>query len=148
MTAVVPIDPADLGERIIVSIGPCRFGGRWQTAEAPVSVAWLASRLPIEGRLLQARWSGEAGWLPLGDMPKLAPEDATAYPSPGQVLLYAGAESEPELLVPYGACAFASKAGRLAGNPVILLDDGPADLRVIGELLLQQGAQPLRLVAA
>lgn len=132
-------------QRIQLSVGDFNFHGRFETQAAPKSVALLASLLPLERWVLHARWSGEAGWVPLGTELALAPENATAYPQPGQLLLYAGAHSEPELLLPYGACAFASRAGRLAGNHVITLEGELAKQRELGELLLWKGAQPLRL---
>jgi hypothetical protein len=36
----------------------------------------------------------------------------------GEILLYAGPISEPEMLIPYGPGAFACRAGALAGNHV------------------------------
>lgn len=142
-----PRSPAT-GSALVLTIGRFRFSGRWEVEASPRSVAWLADRLPLQGAVLHARWSGEAGWLPLGRAPRLEPENATSHPSPGQLLLYAGRRSEPELLIPYGACAFASKAGMLAGNPVIALDGDLAALRELGEVLLWQGAQPLHLAVA
>jgi len=59
--------------------------------------------------------------------------------------LYAGMISEAELLLPYGACAFASKAGSLAGSPVITLDNPFEDLRALGSLLIAKGMQSLKL---
>jgi len=94
---------------------------------------------------MHARWSGEAAWMPLGFRVRLDSENATAYPHPGQLLLYAGDISEPELLIPYGACAFASRAGALAGNHVVTLEGDLDSLRARAERLLRQGAEPLRL---
>jgi len=130
---------------IRLTIATFRFAGRLETGLAPESAALLASLLPLERPLLHARWSGEAAWVPLGAGLALSPENATAYPQPGQILLYAGKKSESELLIPYGACAFASRAGTLAGNPVATLNADPAQLREIGKLLLWKGAQPLRI---
>jgi hypothetical protein len=132
-------------QRIGLTIGDFHFSGRLEAQAAPKSVALLASLLPLERSALHARWSGEAAWVPLGHGLTLAPENATAYPHPGQVLLYAGTHSEPELLLPYGACAFASRAGALAGNHVITLDDDVTRLRDLGETLLWKGAQSLRM---
>jgi hypothetical protein len=130
-----------------MSIGDFRFSGRLETDAAPKSVAWLTARLPFVGVALHARWSGEAAWMPLGQEVKLDHENALSYPHPGQMLLYAGAKSEPELLIPYGFCAFASRAGALAGNHVITLDDAECTLSLLGQALLSRGAQPLRLAA-
>ena len=43
---------------------------------------------------MHVRWSGEASWVPLGDLKRRAFENATSYPSPGEVLLYPGGLSE------------------------------------------------------
>jgi hypothetical protein len=130
--------------RIELTVGAYRFIGHLEEKLAPVTAAFLAERLPLKAKALHARWSGEAGWAPL-KIDRLEPENAIAYPSPGQLLLYAGAVSEPELLMPYGACAFACRAGALAGNHVITLDGDLSDLRPLGEKLLWKGAQPLHL---
>jgi hypothetical protein len=128
-----------------MTVGGLTFSGRLEAQAAPKSVAWLAARLPWDGILLQARWSGEAGWMPLGIELKLDSENAMNYPHPGQLLLYAGDDSEPELLIPYGACAFASRAGALAGNHVITLEGDITHLHRLGEILQRDGAQSLRL---
>jgi hypothetical protein len=127
-----------------ILIGGLRFIGRFEQ-QAPVSCAWLRDRLPLEGSLSQARWSGEAAWYPLGTQVRLHPENAIAQPEPGQILLYAGAESEPELLFPYGVCRFAWQGGRLSGNHVITLLEGLDDLRALGKSVQFEGAQPFRI---
>ena len=71
------------------------------------------------------------------------PENATVYPAAGQLLLYPGGVSEPELLFPYGHCAFGSKAGLLAGNHFATLIDGHENLAELGRLTLWQGAQEI-----
>jgi Protein of unknown function (DUF3830) len=131
--------------KVQLIVGGLTFSGRLEAQAAPKSVAWLAERLPFDGILFHARWSGEAAWMPLGLELQLDPENATAYPHPGQLLLYAGRDSEPELLIPYGACAFASRAGALAGNHVITLEGDITQLRELGETLQHHGAQSLRL---
>jgi hypothetical protein len=134
-----------LDHRIRLAAGPYEFAGTLELETAPLSAAWLVNEFPLRGTLRHGCWSGEAAWLPLGDAPHLASENATAYPRPGQILLYAGMTSQAELLIPYGACAFASKAGSLAGSPVISLDDSFEDLRALGSLLIAKGVQTLQL---
>jgi Protein of unknown function (DUF3830) len=131
--------------KVQMIVGDITFEGRFEAQAAPKSVAWLAQRLPLDGTLFHARWSGEAAWMPLGIELKLDPENAIAYPQPGQLLLYSGDVSEPELLVPYGACAFASRAGALAGNHVITLEGDITGLRGLGEALQHHGAKAFRL---
>ena len=132
---------------IHIDVGELRFTGRWEI-NAPVSCAWLKSRLPLEGTMLQARWSGEAGWSPLRTELRLDPENATTHPKPGQILLYGGPASEPELLLPYGMCAFAYQGGPLCGNHLVTLEQTPQQLRTLGELLQLKGAQSFRITDA
>ncbi len=73
----------------------------------------------------------------------IGPENATSYPSPGELLLYPGGVSETELLFPYGPTCFASKAGQLAGNHFATIAEGAERLQELGDLVLWQGAQPI-----
>ena len=98
--------------------GEFRFGAKLEEQAAPQTLAALRTLLPLEGKLLQARWSGESAWVPLGwelDL-GLGSENANSYPAAGELLLYPGGVSEVEILFPYGATCFASKMGQLAGN--------------------------------
>jgi hypothetical protein len=131
--------------RVLLAVGSHTFPGTVEHETAPLAAAWLVKQFPLEGTLQHACWSGEAAWLPLGGAPQLVPENATAHPRPGQILLYAGIASQAELLIPYGACAFASKAGTLAGSPVITLDGSLEDLVALGRLLITKGMQTLTL---
>ena len=100
--------------------------------------------LPLHARLIQARWSGEAAWIPLGDLDLgLGFENHTSHPAPGQLLLYPGGISETEILFPYGATLFASKMGQLAGNHFATIVEGGEHLKELGELVLQKGAQEI-----
>jgi Protein of unknown function (DUF3830) len=105
---------------------------------APRSCARLEGLMPYQGQLVHARWSGESCWSPMAAVwpsgPPLPPENATAYPSPGQVLLFGGALSEPELLVPYGSSCFASKAGPLAGGRPQPFPEQELTLRSTGDM--------------
>lgn len=103
--------------------------------------------MPYRGELIHARWSGEALWSPLAAVwPSgllLPPESATGSPSPGQLLLFAGEGSEPEILIACGSCHFASGKGPLAGNPVLTIDDNLARLAELGRRILWHGAMEL-----
>jgi len=83
--------------------------------------------------------------MPLEHDVALDEENAVTHPDPGQILLYAGTKSVPELLVPYGFCAFTCRAGGLAGNHVITLDNDSSSLSSLGHTLIYEGAQPLIL---
>lgn len=102
------------------------------------------SLLPLSKRLIQARWSGESAWIPLGDLDLgLGFENQTSHPAPGHLLLYPGGISETEILFPYGATLFASKAGQLAGNHFATVVEGSEHLHELGDLVLYKGAQEI-----
>ncbi|MGH7903772.1 MAG: DUF3830 family protein [Candidatus Dormibacteraceae bacterium] len=124
------------------------FAARLEEAAAPRTCAAVARLLPLEARLIQARWSGESAWLPLGELEiGVAWENATSHPAPGQILLYPGGYSETEILFPYGATCFASKVGQLAGNHFATVVEGAEQLSELGRRVLWEGAQPIRLEA-
>src|SRR5213075_3415255 len=125
--------------------GNFRFAARLEEGPAPQTVAAFRRLLPLESKLIQARWSGQSAWIPFGELDVgVGPENATAYPAPGELLLYPGGVSETEILFPYGPTQFASKAGVLAGNHFATIVRGTEQLRELGPLVLWQGAQPIR----
>lgn len=127
-----------------ITAGDLRFVARLEADAAPETVAAFRRLLPLDSRVIHCRWSGESSWIPFGDLDVgLAPENATCYPSPGELLLYPGGVSETELLFPYGHCAFASKAGPLAGNHFATVVEGGEGLRELGRRCLWEGAQPV-----
>ena len=127
-----------------IRAGEFAFGARFERGAAPQSCARFEALLPYRARLIHVRWSGEACWIPLGALDlSLGPENATSYPAPGQVLLYPGGVSETEILLAYGPCHFASKAGQLAGNHFLTIVEGLDRLRALGETTLWQGAQEI-----
>jgi hypothetical protein len=133
---------------IRITAGPYAFTARFERAAAPETCAWFASVLPYRQRIIHVRWSGEACWIPLGAFdPGLPHENATSYPAPSQILFHPGGVSETEILLAYGACRFASKAGQLAGNPFLTIVDGLENLRPLGELTLWHGAQQIEFAA-
>ena len=121
-----------------------RFVARFEEELAPQSVVAFRRLLPLESSIIQARWSGQAAWIPFGELDVgVGPENATSYPAAGELLLYPGGVSETELLFPYGPTCFASKAGQLAGNHFATIVEGGEHLQELGELVLWHGAQPI-----
>ena len=121
-----------------------RFVARLETKLAPKTCAKFGSMLPLKTRLIQARWSGEAAWIPFGDLNlDLGYENHTSYPAPGHLLLYPGGISETEILFPYGAAVFASKMGQLAGNHFATIYEGVEQLPELGRVVLWEGAQEI-----
>jgi hypothetical protein len=136
-------------DTLILSIGTARFTARLRRDLAPRSCAYLLSVLPYVGQVIHARWSGEALWAPLTAVVPpdlvLPRESATTDPVPGQVLLYAGERSVPELFIPYGINRFACKDGPLEGNRVLTFEGGSQALTELGLEVLWKGARELRI---
>jgi hypothetical protein len=127
-----------------IIVGSLRFTARWETDTAPKTCAAFRRLLPLRAQLVQARWSGESAWIPLGDLQTgLGYEHHTSYPAAGQLLLYPGGISETEVLFPYGSTSFASKAGPLAGNHFATIEEGRALLAELGRRVLYEGAQEI-----
>jgi len=131
-------------DTIRITAGPYSFTARFEEANAPQTCASFRALLPYRQRIIHVRWSGEACWIPLGDLDTGLPyENATSYPAPGQILMHAGGVSETEILLSYGACCFASKAGQLAGNHFLTIIEGMENLATLGKKILWEGAQDI-----
>ena len=128
-----------------ITAGPFSFRAELHEDLAPDTVAAFRRMLPLDSRIIHVRWSGEGGWIPWGDLDLgIGPENATRYPSPGELILFPGGVSETELLLAYGYVAFASKAGALAGNHFATIVEGKENLRELGRRMLWEGAQEIR----
>ena len=129
---------------IEIVAGGLRFAARLETERAPKSCERFRAMLPMKAKIIQARWSGEAGWIPFGDLDlDLGYENHTSYPAPGHLLLYPGGLSETEILFPYGSTVFASRAGQLAGNHFATIYEGNDQLEALGRRVLWEGAQDI-----
>jgi hypothetical protein len=135
-------------DKVSIQIGEERFAARFQNELAPRTCAAFQALLPWRQRIIHARWSGEACWIPLGDLELHIPfENATSHPRPGEIVVYPGGVSETEVLLAYGPVRFASKAGQLAGNPLLLITDGLDRLEALGRRILWEGALPISFSA-
>lgn len=129
---------------IIIDIGGELFPARFETTDAPKTVARFRQLLPYSDRIIHVRWSGEACWIPMGERDlSIGYENATSYPAPGQVIVHPGGISETEILIAYGPCCFASKAGQLAGNHFLTVTEGLDRLPKVGRSVLWDGAKTI-----
>lgn len=133
---------------ITIDIGGEIFSADFETASAPNTVARFRHLLPYQDRIIHVRWSGEACWIPMGERDlSLAFENATSYPAPGQIIVYPGgmptSVSETEILVAYGPCCFASKAGQLAGNHFLTITGDLERLAKVCRSVLWDGAKDI-----
>ena len=133
---------------ITITAGPFSFRARFEDELAPKTCARFRALLPYDERIIHVRWSGEACWIPLGELDLgLGYENHTSFPAPGQILLYPGGISETEILFAYGSVCFASKVGQLAGNHFLTVVEGMENVAPLGKMTLWQGAQPIRFGA-
>jgi hypothetical protein len=129
---------------ISVTSGEFRFKARFEDKLAPKTCSMFRKLLPYRQRIIHVRWSGEACWIPLGDTQfGIGFENNTSYPAPGQIIVYPGGVSETEILLAYGPCQFASKAGVLSGNHFLTITEGNERLSAFGPHVLYHGAQEI-----
>jgi len=133
-------------DEILIVVDGKRFPALLHEDKAPMTCKAIVQRLPISGKVIHARWSGEAIWLPMEEQRiTVELENQTCYPSRGQILFYPGFVSERELLIPYGATMFASKSGILPGNHFATILEGLEELAAIGKKVLWEGAKDISI---
>jgi len=44
------------------------FKARFEEGAAPGTVAAFRRMLPLDSKIIHVRWSGEGGWIPMGDL--------------------------------------------------------------------------------
>ncbi len=130
--------------KLKITVGNLVLTAEMHSERAPETCRMLKEIMPLKGKLIQARWSGEAAWLQMDTYGVEAPqENATSYPGPGQLLYYPGGVSEKEMLFPYGSAIFASKFGLLPGNHFATIIEG--NLEKLGLKVLWEGAQNITI---
>ena len=133
---------------LIITIADNDFRARFELEKSPDTCKAFKSALPFVSKIILGRWSGEAVWIPLGDLQfGVGYEDATSYPAPGQIILFPGGISETEILIAYGPTCFASKAGQLAGNHFLTIEDNLVMLAELGRGTLWSGAKDIEFIA-
>ena len=129
---------------IRIVVANLQFTARLEHSLSPMTCRAFSAVLPFSAKLQQARWSGEAAWVPLADF-KLGVglENPTGSPNPGDILFHPADHSECEILIPYGKSVFRSKDGDLAGNHFLTISEGKQQLAKVGELVLWHGRQDI-----
>lgn len=131
-------------EFIGITIADIQFTARLEWTLSPVTCRAFCAILPFRSKLVQARWSGEAAWIPLADFDlKVPQESVTGNPEAGEILFHPADHSECEILVPYGNSVFRSKHGPLVGNRFLTIIEGKQQLEKVGQLVLWNGRQDI-----
>ena len=127
-----------------IEIDGYKFDAVFEEINSPKTCEVFRKVIPFAAQVVHVRWSGEGMWIPLGEMDfAVKLEDATSYPTPGQVLLYPKGKSETEILIAYGCVHFASKAGTLAGNHFATITSDLEKLKEIGMSTLWEGSKSI-----
>ena len=72
-----------------ITIGADTFTARWEIDISPHTCAAFRRLLPYAQKIIHARWSGEACWIPLGTFDlDVGPENPISQPKPAQILFY------------------------------------------------------------
>jgi hypothetical protein len=127
-----------------ITVGNYEYKAKMEEELAPKTCEAFKKLLPFKSKLIPVRWSGEADWIPLGELDLgIGYENHTSHPWPGQILVYPGGISETEILFPYGPCCFSSKVGQLAGNHFITIIEGTDKIHEMGTSILWEGAKDI-----
>ena len=51
-----------------ITAGDLTFAARFEEDAAQETVAAFRRMLPLESKIIHVRWSGEGGWIPMGDL--------------------------------------------------------------------------------
>jgi len=66
---------------MIIEIDGHDFDATFEEEHSPMTCEAFRAAMPFTGDVVHVRWSGEAVWIPLGDLDfAVGYEDATAYP--------------------------------------------------------------------
>ena len=136
-------------ENVRITVGDQVFTAGWERELSPYTCAAFQALLPFAQKIIHARWSGQACWIPLGNFDLgVGPENPVSHPQPGQLLFYPSGISETEILLPYGAARFSSVAGDLAGNRILTITRDLDRLAALGEHILWHGSRDILFEAA
>jgi Protein of unknown function (DUF3830) len=133
---------------IEVEVGGARARAILHDREAPVTAEALWEALPIEGDLLQSRWSGETTFAVVDALrrPDLPLENRATFMCPGTI--HVGA-TKGNLGIPYGQAQSRDLGGDNTWGTVVASFVGDAEpLLAVLRTLVETGATPVRLTRA
>ena len=131
-----------------ITIADMQFIARLEWSLSPLTCRSFCAILPFRAKLLQARWSGEAAWIPLAQLDLRVPQETViGTPAAGQILFHPADHSECEILVPYGRSVFRCQDGDLVGNHFLTMVEGTQQLAKVGQLVLWHGNQDIEFLA-
>lgn len=128
-----------------ITIGSFEFTAQMEETDAPETCNAIRQLVPLQARIIQAAWCGEALWIQLNSKHVLLPgENETSLPNSGEILFYADPSGAAGFLFPYGNASFKSKHGRLSGNHCLTVISGDRAFQALGNTVLWEGAQNVR----
>lgn len=133
-------------KKLKIKIGNIPLVAELLEEKAPKTCEAILDALPIEGDFLQARWSGEVGYIMMPEFePDLSLENPTGHPAVGEIIYY---PTEKEFLIAYGIAHFAGRQGRLQASLFAKVVEGSERLEEMGRKLHWEGSQRIKVTAA
>ena len=127
-----------------ITAGGFTFVARLEEEDAPETVAAFRRLLPLESRIIHVRWSGEAGWIPFGDLDLgLGPENATCYPTRARSSSTRAASRRRRSCSPTATSTSPRRPASSPGNHFATIVEGTENLRALGKSFLWEGAQEI-----
>lgn len=81
--------PRNRMDEVRITVGADQFTARWERDLSPGTCAAFKALLPFSQKIIHARWSGEACWIPLGAFDLgVDRESTTDRPRPGELLFF------------------------------------------------------------
>lgn len=97
-----------------IQAGAYQFEAKLEEALAPRTCATFLSLLPYKQKIIHVRWSGEACWIPLGELDLgLTFENHTSFPAPAKSLFIQAASAKRKFYSPTAAFTLRARSASL-----------------------------------
>ncbi len=110
---------------------------------APKSCKALLQVLPVEGRVVHARWGGNEVWMDLPPLDLTELENETILPSPGEILLVRVAHKTYHFVIFYGRGWCFGPTGFVPGNHFATIVENLTEFARVCDQVLLQGRKTL-----